>query len=63
MAATAVVKNGNLVITLPLQAPAASKSGRTMVVASTRGNVETEATVDGKKVIIGVNAYYYQEPK
>lgn len=46
-----------LVIKVPLQKPTASKSGKTLVVASTHGNVRTEAEVDGKKVTIGVNAY------
>ena len=34
-----------------------SKSGKTTVVASTNGNQPTTATIDGKVVILGVNAY------
>jgi len=53
-----VEKTGNnLVITIPLQAPTSSASGKTKVVASTRGNVPTSVMVDGKPIIIGVNAY------
>ena len=37
--------------------PHPSKSGKTMVVASTNGNKATEATVDGRPVILGLNAY------
>jgi len=55
---TCKVEGKELVIRLPLQTAQRSASGKTMVVASTRGNITTEATVDGKQVIIGVNAYY-----
>jgi len=34
-----------------------SKSGKTMLVASSGGNVSTSATVDGKPVTVGLNAY------
>jgi hypothetical protein len=34
-----------------------SASGKTLVVASTYGSKETDCVVDGKKVIVGVNAY------
>lgn len=48
---------GNLVITIPMQTPTPSASGKTLVVASTRGNVATGALVNGKPITIGVNAY------
>lgn len=51
------IKNGNLIITMPLQAPAPSASGKTLVVASSRGNVKTSAMIDGKPITIGLNAY------
>lgn len=54
---TCEVKDGNLVITIPMNKPEPSKSGKTMVVASSHGNVATTAVVDGKPVTIGVNAY------
>lgn len=53
----AEIVNGNLVITIPMQTPAPSKSGKTMVVASSGGNKATMAAVDGKPVIVGLNAY------
>ncbi len=34
-----------------------SASGKSIVVASTRGNKTTELDVDGKKLVIAVNAY------
>lgn len=53
----AEVKDGNLIITIPLQAPAPSTSGKTLVVASSHGNTVTTATIDGKPIVVGVNAY------
>jgi hypothetical protein len=46
-----------LVIRLPLQEPALSASGKTFVVASSRGNVTTTALIDGKPITVGINAY------
>lgn len=54
-----LVGNGKkLQITLDLYAePTLSKSEKTLVVASSHGNKETRLLVDGKLVIVGVNAY------
>ena len=51
------ILNGNLVITIPMQPPTRSASGKTLVVASSHGNQPTEAKVDGKPIIVGLNAY------
>ena len=51
------VKGNKLMIEMDLEKPTASKSGKTLVVASTRGNMKTAATVDGKPITIGLNAY------
>jgi hypothetical protein len=48
-----------LVLTVDLETPTRSASGKTLVVASTRGNVRTAVEVDGKQVTIGLNAYIY----
>lgn len=53
----AEIINSNLVITIPLQKPTPSASGKTLVVATSSGNRETTAQVDGKNITIGVNAY------
>lgn len=54
----AEIKNGHLIITLPLVVPARpSASGKTLIVASTNGNVKTDMKVDGKFVTLGLNAY------
>jgi hypothetical protein len=53
----AEIIDGNLVLTLPLEKPTPSASGKTLVVASTHGNQKTSVEVDGKIVTVGVNAY------
>lgn len=54
---TAVIQGSNLIITLPLQTPRPSASGKTLVVATSGGNMSTTARVADKAVTIGVNAY------
>jgi hypothetical protein len=55
---TAEIIGKNLIITLPMhEAPKASASGKTLVLASSSGNKETDLEFNGKKVTIGVNAY------
>lgn len=51
------IKDNNLIITIPLQNPTLSTSGKTLVVASTKGNKVTDVMVQGKPVTIGLNAY------
>jgi len=54
----AEIKDGNLVLTLPINpTPAPSASGKTLVVASSHGNLTTSVLIDGKPVVVGVNAY------
>jgi hypothetical protein len=53
----ATVEDGKLVIRIPLQAPTPSASGKTFVVATSKGNKVTDVEVAGKPVTIGVNAY------
>ncbi len=52
-----IIKDQVLHIEIPLHAPRPSATGKTLSVASSRGNQPTEARVDGKPVIIGLNAY------
>lgn len=52
----ATVKDGKLVLELALESPRASKSGKTLIVASTGGFVETDAKVNGKTVSVSLNA-------
>ena len=51
------IKDNVLHIEIPLHAPRPSATGKTLTVASTKGNQPTEARIDGKPVIVGVNAY------
>lgn len=46
-----------LTLVLDIQEPTPSSSGKTLVVASTHGNQPTDVQVNGKPVIVGVNAY------
>jgi hypothetical protein len=55
---TAKIVGNKLVIEILLNsAPVPSTSGKTLVVASTRGNKVTEAQVNGKNIVVGLNAY------
>jgi len=42
---------------LPLQALIPSKSGKSRIVATTGGNKACGLVIDGKPVIVGINAY------
>ena len=54
----ATIKDGKLIIEIDLQnPPVPSASGKTLVVASTRGNQVTDLIIEGQPVVIGVNAY------
>jgi hypothetical protein len=55
---TAKIVGNKLVIEIPMNpVPVTSATGKTLVVASTHGNKTTEAQVQGKNVVVGVNAY------
>ena len=57
---TATVEDGCLVIRVPLNStPTRSSSGKTLVVASSHGNKQTELEIEGRPVIVGVNAYIH----
>jgi len=51
--------NGNLVITIPAttENPAPSASGKTLIVATTSGNIKTTVLVKGRPLTVGLNAY------
>ncbi|MEO7403518.1 MAG: hypothetical protein ABIU95_07595 [Burkholderiales bacterium] len=51
------IENGNLVISLPMQTPSPSSSGKTLIVATSGGNKDTDVMINGKNVTVGVNAY------
>lgn len=37
--------------------PVTSKTGKTLVVATSHGNKATQAKVNGKNIVVGLNAY------
>lgn len=49
------IENGKILIALPTQRPEVSKTGKSLIVATTNGFVKTAATVDGKQVSISIN--------
>ena len=53
----ATIKDNVLHLEIPMHAPRPSATGKTLTVASSNGNKETTATVNGQPVIVGVNAY------
>ena len=56
MAITVESKENKLCIEIDLEKPTPQSSGKTLVVASTHGNLVTTAEVDGKPITIGLNA-------
>lgn len=61
MAITASLDNktGKLTIIIDTFKPTRSSSGKSMVIATTNGNVPLEGVkVDDKQVILGLNAYF-----
>lgn len=58
MKVTVDEKKGVLLIEMPIASePAASKSGKTKLVASTQGAVKTGVKVQGEELTVNLNAY------
>lgn len=54
------MQDGKIIIIIPVnRPPIKSKTGKTLSVASSRGNKVTSVEVDGQNLIVGVNAYIY----
>ena len=54
----AEIKDGNLIITIPVNDPPyESNSGKTLIVASSGDNQKPGITVQGKPLFVGINAY------
>lgn len=52
-------KKMELTVTLPITPnPQPSRSGKTIVIASTHGNTQTGQTYKGQPVTVGMNAYH-----
>lgn len=58
MATRARIEGGKLIVEIDIEGePVPSASGKTLIVASSHGNIATMAVVDGKNVVVGVNAF------
>ena len=54
-----IVKDGRIVIDAPLTLPGIpSKSGKSMVVYTTNGNITLDVDIDGEPLRAGINIYY-----
>ena len=54
----AEIKDGKLIIELDMNPqPVRSASGKSKIVASSRGNQPTAIEIEGKVLMVGVNAY------
>ncbi len=54
---TCQIEKKELVIRIPLTDPIPSKTGKSLVVASSHGIVQTECQIGGKAISVGVNAF------
>lgn len=55
---TARIEGTKLIVEIELnQQPETSKTGKTLVVASSHGNKPTQAKINGKNIVVGLNAY------
>jgi hypothetical protein len=52
-----------LKIYLPLEKPHASKSGKTMLIASTYGPQTTTVEHEGQKIVVVANAFFYPKDR
>ncbi len=52
------IKNGDLVITIPMNnPPRSSASGKSLLVATTSGPLKSDLLVEGKPVVVVLSAY------
>jgi len=57
---TAIIEGEYLVIRIPMNPkPTLSSTGKTLVVASSHGNKQTDLEIEGKPIFVGVNAYIH----
>lgn len=62
MTVTINEKEKTVTITLPLNTnPSASKSGKSLLVATTRGNINSGVQFKGKPLVVSVNAYIHAD--
>jgi hypothetical protein len=54
---SAKIEGKKLIITMDLEIPVPSKTGKTIIIATSHGNQKTDILIDGQPLTIGVNAY------
>ncbi len=60
----AIRRNGNLVITIPLfDEPRPSNSGKSLLIASSRGNRKSKLKVDGRNIFYTASGFFYPVAK
>lgn len=55
------IKDGNMIITIPMEKPTPSSTGKSLIVASSHGAVKTDAIVNGKPVKVNISAFIAKE--
>ncbi len=63
MAINAKVEGNKLIITADLETLTPGALRKKLLVVSARGNKDTDVMIDGKRVIIGMNAYFRKTEK
>ena len=53
------IVKGQVVITLALQTPTPSASGKTLIIASSHGVKRSAVTLEGKELCVNANAFIY----
>jgi hypothetical protein len=56
MSIDAKIEGKDLIVKIDTQEPTPSATGKTLVVAISRGNIATTCLVNGKPVVVGLNA-------
>ena len=51
------IENGKLIISIDMQEPTLSASGKTLEVAATYGNENTDCIIDGYALVVDLNVY------
>ena len=51
------IEGKKLVITIDMEAPVPSKTGKTTIIASSHGNQKTAIMIEGEPLQVGVNAF------
>ena len=61
MAVVVTKQKRTLRIEMPIEKPTPSRSGKTMIVASTHGNLTTDVRCRRRPIVVSVNAFVYPE--